>query len=89
MKVKLKVGDRVRIRKEKSIFDKGDVSTWSKEIYQITSKNRPYIQTEKSEHKEEVKRAYHPEELSQTFSEPPRKVAVAKKAVWSKAKVEA
>ena len=25
-------GDRVRVRREKSIFDKGDASTWSQEI---------------------------------------------------------
>ena len=34
-KPRLDVGDRVRIVKEKSIFDKGYKSAWSTEIYRV------------------------------------------------------
>ena len=34
----LKKNDRVRVRRQKTIYDKGDVAIWSKDLYQIIEK---------------------------------------------------
>jgi hypothetical protein len=76
----LEVGDKVRIRRERSIFDKGDVVTWSEEIYKIIGKTDHMFRI-KNLNTGEVKRTYHSEELSQTFTKPPPKKQVVKKVV--------
>jgi transposase InsO family protein len=50
LKMNFKVGDKVRVRKNKKIFQKGDVSTHSKTLYVIDaiSKNRYLLRNPKS-----------------------------------------
>lgn len=41
-KIKIKVGDQVRISKVKSIFEKGYLANWTEEIFTVHSINRKY-----------------------------------------------
>ena len=55
------------------------MTTWSKEIYQIIGRTDHMFKLKNLNTGEEVKRAYHPEELSITFSQPPPKKQVVKR----------
>ena len=66
----LKVGDRVRIKHRRGVFEKGDVRTFSKEIYQIIAKKGKKNTLKNLTTGEELHRTYTDEELDQTFTEP-------------------
>ena len=79
----LKKGDRVRIQTKKTMFSKGDVATFSRDIYQII---------EKTDHKNTlrnlttgkyIKQIYTDEELEKTFMQPE-----ANKEKWKEKKEE-
>lgn len=72
----LEKGDKVRIKYKKTSFDKGDVATFSEDIYQIIEK-RGHKNTLKILTTGEIlTRTYTDEELNQTFSKPERKKIV-------------
>ena len=50
----LKKNDRVRIKTKKDIYSKGDVATFSKDIYQIIEKNWEDEQTQEFEHRDNI-----------------------------------
>ena len=64
----LKVGDRVRIKHQRGVFEKGDVRTFSKEIYQIIAKKGKKNTLKNLTTGEELNRTYTDEELDQTFT---------------------
>ena len=66
----LKKNDRVRIKTKKDIYSKGDVATYSKDIYQIIEKKGKMNKLKNLNTGDEVKRLYHDEELDQTYSTP-------------------
>ena len=66
----LKKGMRVRIKTKKTLFDKGDVATFSRDIYQIKEKQGQKNTLKNLSTGEEVRRTYTDEELDQTFDRP-------------------
>ena len=63
----LEKGDKVRIKTKKSIFDKGDVLKFSRDIYQIIEKKGLKNTLKNLTTGQEIKRTYFDEELDQTF----------------------
>jgi hypothetical protein len=74
----LKQGDKVRIKTEKKPFQKGDIQTFSKDIYIIIEKQGKMNRLKNLKSKLEGKKLYHDSELDQTFSEPEPEKAGAK-----------
>jgi hypothetical protein len=70
VETKLKKGMRVRIKHAKGVFEKGDVRTFSKEIYKIVEKKGKINTLQNIETEETLKRLYHDDELEQTFDRP-------------------
>ncbi len=70
VETKLKKGMRVRIKYAKGVFEKGDVRTFSKEIYKIVEKKGKINALQNIESGEILKRLYHDDELDQTFDRP-------------------
>ena len=64
----LKKGMRDRIKTKKDIYSKGDIQTFSKDIYQIIEKKGLMNKLKNLNTGDGIKRLYHDEELSQTFS---------------------
>ena len=66
---KFKVGDKVRIYKYKSAFEKGYTTKWSDEIFEIISVNNtnPYTYTLKDLDGENIIGSFYNEELSKTI----------------------
>ena len=63
---KFKVGDRVRISKNKRIFDKGYLQNWTDEVFTITSVNTKYspiLYTLKDSNDEDIKGSFYAREL--------------------------
>jgi len=73
VETELKKGMRVRIKHEKGVFEKGDVRTFSKEIYKIVEKKGKMNTLENIETEETLKRLYHDDELEQTFDIPEKR----------------
>ena len=69
----MKKGDRVRIKHERGKFEKGDIRTFSKEIYKIVAKKGKMNTLQNLDTGETLKRLFHDDELSQTFAEPEKK----------------
>ena len=67
-----KKGMRVRIKTKKNLFQKGDVQTFSRDIYQIIDKKGQKNTLKNLSTGEEVRRTYTDEELEQTFDRPAR-----------------
>ena len=65
---RFKVGDRVRISKFKSIFDKGYTPNWSKEIFIVDKINDtvPYTYNLKDLNDEEIIGSFYDQELQKT-----------------------
>jgi hypothetical protein len=63
----LKKGDKVRIKHKKSIFEKGDVQQFSKDIYLILEHKGTKNKLKNLNNGEILKRLYTDEELDQTF----------------------
>ena len=81
----LKKNDRVRIKTKKDIYSKGDIATFSKDIYQIIGKKGKMNKLKNLNTGEEVKRLYHDEELDQTYSTPEKpKLKIIRKEVKPK-----
>ena len=74
----LEVGMKVRIKHQRGILEKGDVRTFSKEIYQIIAKKGKKNTLKNLTTGEELKRTYTDEELTQTFTEPVKKKVKSK-----------
>ena len=74
----LKKNDRVRIKTKKDIYSKGDVATFSKDIYQIIEKTGMMSKLKNLESGIILKRLYHDDELDQTFTKPETKPLGAK-----------
>ena len=75
----LKKGMRVRIKTKKSLFAKGDIHTFSRDIYQIIEKKRQTTTLKNLTTGKDIKRTYIDEELDQTFDQPEVKETKAKK----------
>jgi len=58
-----KVNDQVRIKRNKKIFDKGDVITYSKELYIVISVNGYRVKIKNIESGEELKQNFKPYQL--------------------------
>ena len=85
----LKKGMRVRIKTKKDIYSKGDIATFSKDIYQIIGKKGKMNKLKNLNTGEELKRLYHDEELDQTFSIPEKpKLKIIRKRVKPKIEPE-
>jgi hypothetical protein len=69
------VGDKVRIKKEKKLFDKGDILTYSKEIYIIKEvKGKKYLLSDDKYYKpEQIKKVGEVEFLEKPVVEPETK----------------
>ena len=65
----LKKGMRVRVKTKKDIYSKGDIQTFSKDIYQIIEKGK-MNKLKNLNTGEQVKRLYTDEELDIIFSQP-------------------
>ena len=75
----LKKGMHVRIKTKKSVFDKGDVQTFSRDIYQIIEKFGHKNTLKNLTTGNEIKITYNDEELEQTFMKPePQKIRAPK-----------
>ena len=72
----LEEGMKVRIKHKKGILEKGDVETFSRDIYQIIAKKGKKNTIENIRTGEELKRTYTDEELDQSFDEVPKKKKV-------------
>jgi hypothetical protein len=72
-------GDRVRIKHKKSIYDKGDVETHSRDIYLIVEKKGKKNKLKNLNTGDVLKRLYHDDEITQTFNYPEQKEKVEKK----------
>ena len=70
-KPKFKVGDKVRITKKKSIFDKGYTSNWTKELFIITEVQDTNLPTYKIQdmNGEEIQGTFYEQELQKTEQE--------------------
>ncbi len=86
-KSSFKVGDYVRVRKEKTIFTKGRVTTYSKEVFKIVGKNAnvyelnsPYDVKSEWSYNSLLKVELSPENLEKYFKKPPRQVKVDKES---------
>jgi hypothetical protein len=86
-KSSFKVGDYVRVRKEKTIFTKGRVSTYSKEVFKIVDKdanvyelNAPYDGKSEWSYNSLLKVELSPEDLEKYFKKPPRQDKVDKES---------
>jgi transposase InsO family protein len=66
----LKKGMRVRIKAKKNIFSKGDVQTFSRDIYQIIEKEGQSNTLRNLTTGKDFQRTYTDEELDQTFDQP-------------------
>ena len=66
----LKKGMRVRIKTKKSLCSKGDVATFSRDIYEIIEKKGLKNTLRNLTTGKEIKRTYTDEELDQTFAKP-------------------
>ena len=85
----LKKGMRVRVKTKKDIYSKGDIQTFSKDIYQIIGKKGMMNKLKNLNTGEELKRLYHDEELDITFSIPEKpKLRIIKKEVKPKLEPE-
>jgi hypothetical protein len=62
-------GDKVRIKHKRGVFEKGDVETFSRDIYIITAKKGQKNTLKNLKTGEELKRTYTDNELDQTFAE--------------------
>ena len=69
----LKKGYKVRTKIYKSVFDKGDVQTFSNDIYEIIAKMGQKNTLRNLRTGEDVKRTFQDEELEQTFMKPSEK----------------
>ena len=65
----LKKGDKVRIKNKKGIFAKGDVETFSRDIYHIIEKKGQKNTLRNLKAGQELTRTYTDNELEQTFAE--------------------
>jgi hypothetical protein len=74
----------VRVKTEKTIYSKGDIATFSKEIYQILEHKGKMSKLKNLNNGEVLKRIYHDEQIDQTFSEVPKQNVVKKKIVRQK-----
>ena len=63
----------VRVKTKKRIFDKGNVQTFSRYIYQIIEKKGQNNPLKNLSTEQELKRTYIDEELDQTFDQPEAK----------------
>jgi hypothetical protein len=66
----MKKGMRVRIKTKKTLFSKGDVQTFSRDIYKIIEKKGQKNTLRNLTTGQDVKRTYIDEELDQTFDQP-------------------
>ena len=73
---------RVRIKTKKNLFQKGDVQTFSRDIYQIIEKKGQKNTLKNLNTGQDIKRTYQDDELDQTFDKPeqPKKKVVRKEA---------
>ena len=77
----------MRVRTENTIYSKGDVATFSKDIYQIMDHKGKMIKLKNLNNGEVHKRIYHDEQLKQTFNEVPKQQVVKKKILEYRSKV--
>jgi len=75
----LKKGMHVRIKTKKSVFDKGDVQTFSRDIYEIIEKTGKKNTLKNLTTGYELKRTYIDDQLEQTFMKPEPKAKSKKK----------
>ena len=75
----LRKGMKVRIKEHKTLFSKGDVRTFSRDIYQIIEKKGQKNTLRNLTTGQEVRRTYTDEELDQTFNQPEVKPKKEKK----------
>ena len=61
---------KVRIKTKKNLFQKGNVQTFSRYIYQIIEKKGQNNTLKNLNTGQEIKRTYTDEELDQTFDQP-------------------
>ena len=88
----LKKGDKVRIKTKKTLFSKGDIQTFSRDIYEIIKKTDHKNTLRNLTTGKDVKRIYTDEELEQTFMKPeepkakkkPRIIEIPVKAIAPK-----
>jgi hypothetical protein len=66
--MKVKVGDLVRVKIEKKVFDKGDINTYSKQIYEVTKVVGQKVHLRNNETGADVTRTYKPYEISKITS---------------------
>jgi hypothetical protein len=66
----LKKGMHVRIKTKKTVFDKGDVQTLSRDIYEIIEKTGKKNTLKNLTTGNQLKRTFTDEELEQTFAKP-------------------
>ena len=66
----LKKGDKVRVKTKKTVFDKGDMQTFSRYIYEIIENTGKKNTLKNLTTGNQIKRTYTDEELSQTFMKP-------------------
>ena len=69
IETEFEVGDKVRIKNKKERLGKGDVETFSREIYEITEKKGQKNRIKNAQTNVELKRTYTDEELTKTWSE--------------------
>ena len=78
---------RVRVKTQKNIYSKGDVQTLSKHIYLIVEHKGKMSKLKNLNTGETLKRIYHDEELSHTFTQTEVTEVVKKKLVKDKPKI--
>ena len=79
---------RVRIKTKKTLFDKGDVATFSRDIYQIKEKQGQKNTLKNLSTGEEVRRTYTDEELDQTFDRPATGRSLPNEATQSRIRMQ-
>ena len=77
----------MRVKTEKTIYSKGDIATFSKEIYQILEHKGKMSKLKNLNNGEVLKRKYHVEQLEQTFNEVAKQQVVKKKILEDRSKV--